>query len=123
MKYVPAVESPYAMPTIELTRRNLEVLLAKLDDHASARTIMKDGYAITAVDVSDVEMEVQRIVHSADGDTDDLIAELTDSLTTLHSASLIGGGYVVKAVENAEHYAAENRQPGPMFMPASGETI
>lgn len=37
---------------IELTRRNLEVLLAKLDDPASARTICDGttGFAVTAVE-------------------------------------------------------------------------
>lgn len=37
---------------IELTRRNLEVLLAKLDDPASARTLCDGttGFAVTAVE-------------------------------------------------------------------------
>ena len=38
------------MPTIELTRRNLEILLLKLDDPLSRRTIQRDGYAVTAVE-------------------------------------------------------------------------
>jgi hypothetical protein len=38
---------------VELTRRNLIVLLAKLDMEGSARTIEKDGIAIRAVE--DVE--------------------------------------------------------------------
>lgn len=39
MKYVAPKEGNYAR--LELTRRNLEALLAKLDDPASARTLMK----------------------------------------------------------------------------------
>jgi hypothetical protein len=37
---------------IELTRRNLEILLAKLDDPASARTILdgETGFRVTAVE-------------------------------------------------------------------------
>lgn len=35
---------------IELSRRNLETLLAKLDDPASVRTIIKSGVAIVAVE-------------------------------------------------------------------------
>lgn len=37
---------------IELTRRNLEILLAKLDDPASVRTILDGttGFAVTAVE-------------------------------------------------------------------------
>lgn len=36
------------IPTVELTRRNLEVLLAKLDDPKSARTLI-DGESLIAV--------------------------------------------------------------------------
>lgn len=47
MKYIPRQDgAPIA--TIELSRRNLEVLLAKLDDPASARTII-DGQGHIAV--------------------------------------------------------------------------
>lgn len=31
------------IPTVELTRRNLETLLAKLDDEASSRTLVSPG--------------------------------------------------------------------------------
>jgi hypothetical protein len=112
MKYVPAEESPYALPTIELTRRNLEILLAKLDDHASARTIIKDGWAITAVEdpVRKVTPEEFIAIKAADA-----------GLPPLHAASLIGDRHVVKAVENDEHYS--DRPPGEMFMPTSGETL
>lgn len=50
MKFIEAAESEWAMPTIELTRRNLQVLLAKLEDPESARTIANNGYAVTAVE-------------------------------------------------------------------------
>ena len=67
MKYVEC--GPTGLPTIELTRRNLMSLLAKLDGNPpnSACTLI---------------------------DPDDQVA--------------------VKAVENAEHYEAEGRAPGPM---------
>lgn len=95
MKFIEAVDSPMALPTIELTRRNLEVLLAKLDDSLSRRTIIKDGYAVKAVE---------------DGPF------LPDPGLTL-----IADRHAVTAVENDEHYS--DREPGPMFMPSSGETI
>lgn len=38
---------------VELTRRNLEVLLAKLDMPGSARTIVKDGFSVRAVENDD----------------------------------------------------------------------
>lgn len=44
MRYFPAEHR------LELTRRNLEVLLEKLDDPASVRTISNDGFTVTAVE-------------------------------------------------------------------------
>ena len=35
---------------VELTRRNLVTLLAKLDDPESVRTLMKDGWSVMAVE-------------------------------------------------------------------------
>jgi hypothetical protein len=58
---------------IELTRRNLTALLAKLDDPASARML-------------------------SDGET----------------------GFVVRAVEDNEHYS--DRAPGEVYMPSTGES-
>lgn len=46
MKYIPA--DRLGRPCVELTRRNLLVLLAKLDDPDSVRTIM-DGDAMISV--------------------------------------------------------------------------
>jgi hypothetical protein len=48
---------------IELTRRNLEVLLAKLDDPKSARTIIKDED-----DISGAVTAVENDVHYGDRD-------------------------------------------------------
>jgi hypothetical protein len=74
MRYVPAEDSPYAMPTIELTRRNLEILLKKLDDPLSKRTIQNDGWSVTAVE--DIPRDV----------------------------ALIANGHAIMAVENEAHY-------------------
>lgn len=41
MRYVPAGAD--GQPVLELTRRNLETLLAKLDDPLSARTLTKSA--------------------------------------------------------------------------------
>ena len=80
MKYVEAANSQLGLPTIELTRRNLTILLEKLDDPKSHRTIYKEG------------------------------------------PEYPGGGFAVKAVEDDEHYAAEDREPGTMYMPTAGES-
>lgn len=76
MKYIEAVDSPWALPTIELTRRNLQILLAKLDDRLSNRTFVNDGYAVRAVE------------------------DLPDPGLTL-----IADGHAVHAVENEAHYS------------------
>lgn len=83
MKYVSMTDpsNPTSFPMIELTRRNLEILLEKLDDPASARTIFKD----------DPDLPYP------------------------------WNGFAVRAVENDEHYAAEDREPGTMYMPTTGE--
>ncbi len=62
MKYI---DDEGGLPTLELTRRNLETLLEKMDDPRSARTLIDSQRRIA-----------------------------------------------VRAVENDEHYAAENRTPG-----------
>lgn len=53
MKFIAAEDNEYARPLIELTRRNLEILLLKLDDPLSARTIIKDGHAVRAIESDD----------------------------------------------------------------------
>ena len=80
MKYIAAAASlqraprtQILVPVVELTRRNLETLLAKLDDPLSQRTLV---------------------------DPDDSIA--------------------VRAVENDDHYKAQDREPGVVYMPSSG---
>lgn len=51
MKYIAHDES-LGMPVVEMTRRNLEVLLRKLDDPASLCTLIapENGIAIRAVE-------------------------------------------------------------------------
>ncbi len=44
MKYIESVASDY--PVLELTRRNLESLLAKLDDPLSARSLIDPDHRI-----------------------------------------------------------------------------
>lgn len=59
MKYIPGDPDAWnfidSIPCVELTRRNLEVLLEKLDDPLSARTLIDRSYQIR---VRAVENEV-----------------------------------------------------------------
>ncbi len=54
MKYIEAADqnSVDCLPTVELTRRNLEALLAKLDDAKSVRILIdrEDKVAVRAVE-------------------------------------------------------------------------
>jgi hypothetical protein len=52
VKYIPATLADRQLPTLELTRRNLEILLAKLDDPESARTIIgpENNFMVRAVE-------------------------------------------------------------------------
>lgn len=70
------IESEGDYPIVELTRRNLTGLLAKLDDPLSARSLIDPDRRI-----------------------------------------------MVRAVEDADHYAVEDRAPGVMFMPSTGEYV
>ena len=58
MKYIdgdPLGDRVDKIPTVELTRRNLETLLAKLDDPLSARTLVSPGDLIKVRAVEDDE--------------------------------------------------------------------
>lgn len=59
MKYVEgnprAVEYVDTIPIVELTRRNLEVLLLKLDDPLSSRTLVSPGDKIRVKAVENAE--------------------------------------------------------------------
>lgn len=48
-------ESTYGVPVVELTRRNLTVLLEKLDNPASEATIMDGGHNVAVRAVEDAE--------------------------------------------------------------------
>lgn len=54
MKFIPADESRH-FHRIELTERNLRVLLAKLQDQDSKRTLIDPDYRIMVVAVPDEE--------------------------------------------------------------------
>lgn len=60
MKYIEAAENEYDLPLVELTRRNLEVLLAKLDDSLSKRTIIDCDHRIAVRAVENDEHYAHR---------------------------------------------------------------
>lgn len=58
MKYIKSTTG--GMPTLELTERNLRVLLAKLQDPDSARTLIDPDYNISVKAVPDEEHYANR---------------------------------------------------------------
>lgn len=76
MKYVPNGE--LGIPTVELTRRNQAVLLAKLDGHPpdSARTIVDPTDRIAVKVVEDAEHYAERRPGPMHDDTESVIVDL-----------------------------------------------
>ena len=58
MRYIPNSGTPSSPPVLELSRRNLETLLTKLDDPDSLRTLLSPGkYGEAYIIVRAVENE------------------------------------------------------------------
>lgn len=95
MKFIPA-EDGQVLHRLELTRRNLLTLLAKLDDPLSKREIIDGDWHI--------------VVHATE-----------DEIETDSGIFFPGAGQCVEVVpvEDEAHYA--NRAPGPMVLPSTGE--
>ncbi len=127
MKYIPAgEEDPVAI--VELTRRNLTVLLAKLDDSASRRAIIDGEQRVMVHAVEDASDPA--IVTGQSGSfpivvinreqLENLVLALDDpdaEKTVWYENYPIK----VRAVEDEAHYA--DRPPGEMLLPSSGRYI
>lgn len=61
MRYIEAGPHDGDRPVLELTRRNLEGLLAKLDDPNSARTLIDPDWVIEVKAVEDAEHYTDRL--------------------------------------------------------------
>ncbi|WP_142277533.1 hypothetical protein [Mycobacterium timonense] len=114
---------------VELTQRNLLVLLAKLDVPLSSQALI-DGEG--RILVRAIENEARPDDATARARLSEGVVELTRSdIETLlaalshpgQDATLVRGGseIVVRAVENTEHY--RDRPPGRVWMPSSGQEL
>lgn len=106
MKFIPA-EDGQVLHRLELTRRNLETLLAKLDDPLSNRKLIDPDWHI----IVGAEEE-----YHPDG-------SCTIPIETEEGVIVPGAGecVFVVPVENEVHYA--DREPGAVYMPSTGETL
>lgn len=98
MKFIPA-EDGQVLHRLELSRRNLEILLAKLDDPLSKRQLVDPDWHIVVAATEDGTVETDK------------------------GYFVPGAGQCVEVVpvENEDHYA--DRAPGAMYMPSTGQTV
>jgi hypothetical protein len=124
MKYTDDEEG---LPVVELTRRNLQVLLAKLDDPLSARGLIDpdDKLLVRAVQTTEERGDTASQAAAA---TEGVIALTRCELRTLLAGldcpnpgpdDVVVGGLRVRAVDNDVHY--RGRPPGVVWMPSTGE--
>ncbi|AER47620.1 hypothetical protein DS6A_66 [Mycobacterium phage DS6A] len=118
------IDSTDAAPRLELTRRNLETLLAKLDDPLSGRTLIAPGGElwVTAVE-SRAGRPLPRQAHIDREDLTLLLSALDegDPCWAQLTVPFRHGALEVAAVENDAHYS--DRPPGPIYMPSTGVTL
>lgn len=103
---------------LELTERNLNALLDKLDDPRSARMLQSgDGQAtVQAVETTTVEKVAAAAAEGVVTVTRAQLAHLATESTTVTVA-----GITVVAVPDAAHYSS--RPSGTVVMPTSGEVL
>lgn len=124
MKYIND-EGGFAV--VELTRRNLRVLLAKLDDPRSARALIDpdDKLLVRAVETThDRGDPASQAAAATEGVIELTRSELRILLAGLDCPSpgqevVVVGGLRVRAVDNDVHY--RERAPGVVWMPSTGE--
>ena len=100
MKYEPRTR------TLELTTRNIDALLMKLDDPLSVRTLSKDGLAVTAVESREnVTRKPSQVFIDRDG------------LVRIRQGQMLDvDGVFVLWVPDDAHYS--DRAPGEVYMPS-----
>ena len=103
---------------LELTARNITTLLAKLDDHLSARTLIApEGLMVRAVEDAAVRGSEAAVLAAG---SEGVVALTRDELHQLATpgSTLVIAGYRVQSVPDDAHY--RDRAPGEVYMPESG---
>jgi hypothetical protein len=126
MKYL---DGNGALPIMELTRRNLETLLRKLDDPLSARGLIDpdDRILVRAVETIDERgTSARQAAAATEGVIELARVELQTLLAGLESpdtreGTVIVYGVTIRAVTNDAHY--RGRAPGVVWMPSTGELM
>lgn len=126
MKYV---DNENGCCVVELTRRNLLALLAKLDDPLSAKALIDpdDKILVRAVEssgdrgdaVAQAALVTEGVVELTRDELQTLVAGLDNPTSGNIDMPVIRGAIVVRVVDDDAHY--RNRAPGVVWMPSSGE--
>lgn len=104
---------------VELTDRNITALLAKLDDHLSARTLISPaGDVIVRAIENDAAGGGVAAIEAVSSEK--IVVLTRDELwhLTTPGAALMTAGFTIRSVPNDAHYA--DRTPGEVYMPESG---
>ena len=103
---------------VEMTARNITTLLAKLDDHLSARTLISpEGLMVRAVEDAAARGSDTAALADGSGGAVALTREELHQLA-IPGATLAVVGYTVQSVPDNDHY--RDRAPGAVYMPESG---
>lgn len=123
------IDNESGCSVVELTCRNLQALLAKLDDPLSARALVDpdDKILVRAVEssgdrgdaVAQAALAAEGVVELTRDELQTLIAGLDNPTSGETDMRVSQGAIVVRAVDDDAHY--RNRAPGVVWMPTSGE--
>lgn len=104
---------------VELTARNVAALLAKLDDHLCARTLISPAgdMIVRAVEHAAARGNDAAVLASGSEGIVTLTREELQHLTT-PGATVVTAGYTVRSVPDVAHY--RDRAPGTVYMAESG---
>lgn len=106
---------------VELSDRNIAMLIRKLDDPVSARMIGAPGGGVVVRAIEDCDRD-DRFVDMAV--TEGIVTVTRSELTRLartSGATVLVADVTVNSVPDAKHYG--ERPPGPMYMPSADEIL
>ncbi len=126
MKYISAENG---RPVIELTRRNISALLAKISDPLSSRSLIDGQGRILVSEIVEQDRTDDQAARAllSEGVLELTRQDLEGLLAALNQPGLAtsilsgGAGIVVRAVEDDAHY--HDRPPGRVWLPSRGQEL
>lgn len=106
--------------TLELSERNVAMLIVKLGDPLSVRMIQTGCGRIIARAIADEDLDVSQVSPAVAEGVVTLTASELERLSTV-GTSVVVADVTVISVLNSKHYG--DRPPGAMYMPTSGDIL